>query len=174
MAYPTAAQFKVVASDQWMGQQTLMSTSTTQAHPLGTLTKGYDTGTLQYGPVECIYLKGATSTVAGSVAQYDAAAGTTTLTTASTVGPVAVSLSANIANQYGWYVVVGNVPVDTASAGTGAANAWLKQSATPGQLTVSGTTAIKVDGAVCKAAQDTPTTGFTKVLVTWPANNGNT
>lgn len=174
MAYPTAAQLKFVATDQWMGQQTLMSTSTTQAHPLGTLTKGIDTGTLQYGPVTCIYLKGVADTAAGSVVQYDAKAGTTTLTTASTVGPVAVALSANVASQYGWYVVVGNAPVATASAGTGAANAWLKQSATPGTLTVSGTTAIKVDGAVCKTAQDTPTSGFTQVLLTWPANNGNT
>lgn len=174
MAFPTATQLKFVATDQWMGQQSLMTTSTTQAHPLGTTTKGIDTGTLQYGPGIFIYLKGATSTAAGDAVVYDVVAGTTTRTVAASVGPVAIAMSANVASQYGWYMVVGTAPVATASAGTGAANAWLKLSATDGTLTVSGTSAIKVDGAVCKAAQDTPTSGFTKVALTWPANNGNT
>lgn len=174
MAYPTAAQLNFVATDQWMGQQTLMSTSTTQAHPLGTTTKGSDTGTLQYGPGVFIYLKGVASTAAGDVVIYDPKAGTTTRAVAASRGPCAIALSANVASQYGWYQVVGTAAVSTASAGTGAANALLQTSATDGQATVSGTSGQKIDGAICKAAQNTPTTNFTQVLLTWPAANGNT
>ncbi len=174
MAYPTAAQLNFVATDQWMGQQSLMTTSTTQAHPLGTTTKGNDTGTLQYGPGEFIYLKGATSTAKGDAVIYDPKAGTTTRTVAASRGPIAIALSANVASQYGWYQVVGTAAVATASAGTGAANALLQTSATDGTLTVSGTSGQKIEGAICKAAQDTPTSGFTQVLLSWPSANGNT
>lgn len=174
MAFPTAAQFNVKIVDPTVGLQGAMVTSTTQNHPLGFTAKARDFGTLGYGDLTLIYLKGVASTAAGDAVVYDAKAGTTTRTVAASVGQVAVALSANVANQYGWYVVVGNVPVSTASAGTGAANAWLKVSATDGRLTVSGSSAIKVDGMVCKTAQDTPTSGFTQVLCSWPANNGNT
>lgn len=174
MAYPTAAQLNFVATDQWMGQQTLMSTSTTQAHPLGTTTKGSDTGTLQYGPGLFIYLKGVASTAAGDCVIYDNKAGTTVRTLAASRGPIAIALSANVALGYGWYQVVGNAAVASASAGTGAANALIQTSATAGTATVSGTSGQKIDGAICKAAQDTPTSGFTQVQLSWPAANGNT
>lgn len=174
MAFPTITQFNVKANDSVMGAQALMDTSTTQAHPLGSIMEGRDVGTLGYGPCACIYLKGVASTAAGDAVVYDTKAATTTRTVAASVGPIAIALSANVALQYGWYVIRGTVPVSTTAAGTGAANSWLKLSATDGRLTVSGTTAIKVDGAVCRAAQDTPTSGFTQVHVTWPCVNGNT
>jgi hypothetical protein len=174
MAFPTATQLTFKATDQWMGVQDLMSTSTTQNHPLGTLAKGRDFGTLGYGEGIFLYLKGVASTAAGDCVIYDNTAGTTTRTVVASVGPIAIAMSANVASQYGWYLVEGNAPVNTASAGTGAANAWLKTTSTDGQLTVSGTNARKIDGAVCKTAQDTPSSGFTQVTLTWGAQNGNT
>jgi hypothetical protein len=174
MAFPTAAQLTFKPISPQLGMQPLMETSTTQNHPLGTRVRALDVGTLQYGEVEVIYLKGVASTAAGDVVLYDAKAGTTTRTVAASRGPVAISLSANVASQWGWYVVLGNAAVNTASAGTGAANSLIQTSATAGQATVSGTAAQKIDGAICKTAQDAPTSGFTQVALHYPAANGNT
>lgn len=174
MAYPTTAQLYFKPTSPQCGMQDLMTTSTTQAHPLGTKVKGLDYGTLQYGEGEFVYLKGVASTAAGDLVVYDAKAGTTTRAVAATRGPMAVALSANVASQYGWYQVLGNAAVSTASAGTGAANALIQTSATAGQGTVSGTAGQKIDGAICKTAQDTPSSGFTQVLLHFPAANGNT
>lgn len=174
MAFPTSTQFNVKPVDPQIGLQNFMDTSTTQAHPLGTLAVGEDKGTLAYGKMTCIYLKGVASTAAGDLVVYDRVAGTTTRSVAASRGPVAVALSANVASQYGWYAVVGDVPVSTTAAGTGAANALLAVTATPGQGTVSGAAGVKVDNAICKAAQGTPTASFTQVTLGWPAANGNT
>lgn len=174
MAYPTTTQLYFKPTTPIIGAQDLMSTSTTQQHVLGTRVRGVDTGTLQYGEAEFIYLKGVASTAAGDIVIYDAKAGTTTRCVAASRGPVAVSMSANVASQYGWYMVMGNAAVTTASAGTGAANALIQTSATAGSATVSGTSGQKIDGAICKTAQDSPTSGFTQVVLHYPAANGNT
>lgn len=174
MAFPTAAQLQFQPIGTWIGAQPIHTTSTVQNHPLGTRVRARDVGTLNYGEVECIYLKGVASTAAGDMVIYDPVAGTTTRTVAASRGPVAIAMSANVASQYGWYQVYGAAPLSSASAGTGAANAEVQTSATAGQATVSGTSAQKVDGAVCKAAQDTPSSGFTQVLLNYPTANGNT
>lgn len=174
MAYPTTAQLYFKSVSPQIGLQDLMTTSTTQAHKLGTKVRGVDVGSLGYGEGEFIYLKGVASTAAGDIVSYDAKAGTTTRSVAATRGPLAVAMSANVASQYGWYQVFGNAAVSTASAGTGAANALLQVTATAGQATVSGTASVKIDGAVCKTAQDTPSSGFTQVLLHFPSANGNT
>jgi hypothetical protein len=174
MAYPTAAQLNFVPISPQLGMQPIATTSTTQNHPLGTKIRALDVGTLGYGEGEFIYLKGVASTAAGDLVVYDPVAGTTTRTVAATRGPVAVAMSANVASQYGWYQVLGQAAVNTASAGTGAANALIQTSATAGQGTVSGTSAQKIDGAICKAAQGTPSSGFTQVALHYPAANGNT
>lgn len=174
MAFPTAAQLYFKPTTPLIGAQDIMSTSTTQQHVLGTRVRGVDTGTLQYGEAEFIYLKGVASTAAGDLVVYDPVAATTTRAVAASRGPVAVAMSANVASQYGWYMVLGQAPVSTASAGTGAANALIQTSATAGQGTVSGTSGQKIDGAICKAAQGTPTASFTQVALHYPAANGNT
>jgi hypothetical protein len=174
MAYPTAAQFTPKCTENVVGFQPFTETSTTQKHALGTVATGMDFGTLGYGAIAAIYLKGVASTAAGDLVIYDPKLATTTRTLAASRGPVAVALSANIANQYGWYAVEGDVPVSTTAAGTGAANALLAVTATDGRGTVSGAAGIKIDNAICKAAQDTPSSGFTQVLLSWPAANGNT
>jgi hypothetical protein len=174
MAFPTSAQLKFVSSSPSIGSQDIMATSTTKAHPLGTRIHGVDVGTLGYGEAEFLYLAGVASTAAGDLVVYDPVAGTTTRTVAASRGPVAVAMSANVAGQYGWYMVLGQAPVSTTAAGTGAANALLQVTSTAGQATVSGTASVKIDGAVCKAAQGTPTASFTQVALHFPSANGNT
>lgn len=93
--------------------QPLTETSTVQRHPLGTRIRAVDP---VYGESEFIYLKGVASTVVGDAVAFDQKAGTTTRTVAATKGPIAVAMSANVANQYGWYCVAGAVPVKVAGA----------------------------------------------------------
>lgn len=174
MAYPTVAQLNWKPTGQIVGCQDIATSSTVQAHPLGTTTKGRDMGTLNYGEGQFVYLQGVASTAAGDSVLYDAKAGTTTRAVAASRGPIAVAQSANVASQFGWYQVLGNAAVNTTAAGTGAANALLAVTSTAGQTTVSGGAGVKIDGAICKTAQDTPSTGFTQVLLDWPAANGNT
>jgi hypothetical protein len=174
MAYPTSTQLNFKIVTPLIGAQSIMDTSTTQNHPLGTKVRAVDVGTLGYGEGEFVYLKGVASTAAGDVVVYDPVAGTTTRAVAASRGPMAVAMSANVASQYGWYQVFGQAAVNTASAGTGAANALLQTSATAGQATVSGTASQKIDCAVCKTTQGTPTSGFTQVALHFPAANGNT
>lgn len=62
---------------------------------------------------EYIYLKGAASTIAGTVVTYlGDGNGTTTLIVADASGPVAVAMAAIVANKYGWYCIQGTIPVD--------------------------------------------------------------
>jgi hypothetical protein len=87
-----------------LGWQAIADTSTTQKHPTGTIITAADP---TLGSGEFIYLKGLVGTVAGSWVTYDLDAGTTALITANAIGPVAVAMSANVANQYGWYQITG-------------------------------------------------------------------
>ena len=177
MAYPTTGQgnqlwFKPIEPNAM--PQGIHDTSTTQQMPLGFRCKAKDFGSLGYGVAEFIYLKGVASTAPGDIVTFDEVAGTTTRSVAATRGPTAVAMSANVANQFGWYQVMGQAVVNTTAAGTGAANPMLQVTATPGQATVSGTANVKIDGATCKTAQDTPTVGFTQVSLHFPCANGNT
>lgn len=169
MAYPTTLAFK--QTTPVIGATPIGVVDTTQRHNLGAVIRAADP---VYGEAEFIYLKGVASTAAGDLVIYDDKADTTTRTTASTYGPVAVAMAAVLANQFGWYMIAGSAVVSTASAGTGAANNRLKTTATAGQATVSGTAANKVDGAYCTSAQDAPGAGFTVVEIARPSCNGNT
>lgn len=88
------------------GGQPITETSATQKHPLGTRIRAVDP---VYGESEFIYLKGVASTVVGDAVLFDQRNGTTTRTVATSKGPLAIAMSANVANQYGWYAVAGAV-----------------------------------------------------------------
>jgi hypothetical protein len=168
MAYPTTLSFHASQAGE-IGQQQLALTDTTQRHPLGKRCKFIDP---TYGEIEAIYLKGVASTAAGDLVVYDPKAGTTTRSVAASRGPVAVAMSANVALQFGWYAIQGLVPVSTTAAGTGAANAGLAVTATPGQATVRAAAGQSIDGLICKSAQDGPGAGFTDVELHYPSANG--
>jgi hypothetical protein len=89
-----------------LGAQPIADTETTQnaAHPIGTIVRAVDP---TYGPGEFIYLKGVASTVVGSWVLINADDWTTSLLAANDRGPVGVAMSANVANQYGWYQITG-------------------------------------------------------------------
>jgi hypothetical protein len=127
MAYPTGVNFLATTM---IGAQPITTTSTTQNHPLGTRIKALD-ATL--GEAEFIYLKGVASTAQGDAVVYDLKDSSTTRVLDDTgVGPMAVAMSANVASQYGWYAIVGSVPVN---AGTIAAkDTAVYLSGTAGQL----------------------------------------
>jgi len=172
MAYPTTLAYKI-SSPAYIGAQGIDVTSTTQSVPLGTRVRAVDAN---YGEGEFVYLKGVASTAAGDFVVYDTKAATTTRAKAGTTktGNVAVAMSANVASQYGWYQVWGEAVCNTASAGTGAANANLVQTSTDGQASVGATGANIISGATCKTAQDTPSSGFTQVQLCYPFLSGLT
>ena len=98
-------------ADSEIGMQPLTETSTTQNHELGKIVKGVDPDA---GEGKFIYLKGVGSTVVGSWVTYNADDWSTTLIVANAIGPVAVAMSANVANQYGWYQVFGKASAKAA------------------------------------------------------------
>lgn len=154
-----------VSSDNRMGTQNLTDTSTTQLHPLGTIVKGVDA---TYGEGEFIYLKGVASTVIGSTVVFDNAF-QTTLTVAASRGPVGVALSANVANQFGWYQVRG---LATVKAATVAANAPCQTTATGGIVDDTTTAGQYIDGMVTRTADGTPSAGLAICAIASPCCNG--
>lgn len=122
--------------------QQIAESSTTQRHPLGTRIRAFDP---TYGEAEFIYLKGVASTAVGDVVGYDIKNATTTRAVTTTRGPLAVAMSANIANQYGWYCVYGAVPVNAAGA-TASVAIQLYMTATPGALDDAATAGSAVTG----------------------------
>lgn len=109
-------------TNQLIGTQPIANTETTAMHPLGTIVTAKDP---TLGAGEFIYLKGVGSTVVGSIVNYDDNF-QTALDTTATAGPsrpLAVAMSANIANQYGWYQISGlavATKADTVSFADGA------------------------------------------------------
>lgn len=128
--------------------QNIDETSTTQKHALGDIVQCKHT---TYGVGEFIYLEGVASTVVGNVVSYDAATFQTALASiaAGVSRPLAVAMSANVANQYGWYQISGVAVVKKASATSFAAAAAL--GATSG-LAVAAVTTLRLTGAVVQAA----------------------
>lgn len=93
-------------SDTVIGNQAITDTSTTKNHPLGTIVGARHT---TLGAGEFIYLKGVASTVVGSIVNYDDDF-QTALDTSAVSGPsrpLAIAMSANVADQYGWYQISG-------------------------------------------------------------------
>lgn len=134
-------------TSQVVGSQAIADTSTTQLHPLGTIVTAVDP---TLGGGEFIYLKGVGSTVVGSIVSYDDNF-QTALDTSAVSGParpLAVAMSANVANQYGWYQISGLAVATKANtvsfadgAGLGAASG----------LAVAVATGTIIQGAVVRA-----------------------
>lgn len=144
-------------TSQQLGLQPIADTSTTQQHALGTIVRAEDRGSNGNGSGEFIYLKGAASTVAGSWVTYNLDDGSTTLLAANAIGPVAVAMSANVANQYGWYQIQGKA---VALALTGFVdNANVYATATAGSVDDAVVAGDRVKGAVGASAVDFPATG---------------
>lgn len=139
-------------------------TDTVRQHPLGTYRWARDN--VSGVRALLVYLQGVASTVVGDAVVYTHA-GLTTRIVATSRGPAAVALSANVANQYGWYVVLGTTPV---RAATVAANTPAFASATAGTLDDAVSATNKVDGLIFTS---TDAGGFASAVLHFPAMNGN-
>lgn len=150
-----------------IGFRAITDTSTTLFSPLGTIVTAVDP---VYGTGEFIYLAGVASTAVGSAVTYDLKAGTTTLATTGTRGPIAVAMSANVAGQYGWYQISGEAVVLAATATAG-----LKPyvNAAAGSLISTVVATNGVDNATFESATGTPSAGYAVVTLTRSAANGN-
>lgn len=95
--------YKIV-SPLLIGAQAIADTSTEQKHPLGMIVQAIDP---IYGAGEFIYLLGLAATAVGSWVTYNGDDFSSTLLAANAIGPVAVSMSANVAAQWGWYQISG-------------------------------------------------------------------
>ena len=156
-----------IIQDHLGGVQPIATTETTKAtaHALGDIVKAVDS---TYGTGEFIYLKGVASTVVGSTVVWDSSF-QTALTGTGSRGPVAVAMSANVANQFGWYQISGLAQVLSAAAV--ASGAPLQTNATPGTVDDTATVGQYIDGMVAKAAAGGASVLFTAAL-SRPCCNG--
>lgn len=151
-----------IAANMLLGQN-IADTSTTQKHELGLIVKAKDP---TYGAGEFIYLLGAASTAVGSWVTYDQDGNTTTLLAANAIGPVAVAMSANVANQYGWYQISGKA---IGKALTGFVdNANVYATATAGSVDDAVVAGDRVKLAKGASAVDTPSTGLAEFEIQRP------
>lgn len=145
--------------ESWAVPQLIADTSTTQKLALGTIIRANDP---TYGSGEFIYLKGIGSTVVGSIVNYDAVYVTALHTSAlDKPRPLAVAMSANVANQYGFYQISGQAVVSKSAALSLAAGDAI--GATAGAAVVVATGSILNGMAV--AAIASAATGVTTVRV---------
>lgn len=145
------------------GSQAIASNSTTQQHPLGSIVVADDP---TYGSGEFIYLKGVASTVVGSWVTYNADDFSTALLAANAIGPVAVAMSACVANEYGWYQIQGKA-VGRALAGF-VDNANVYATATAGSVDDAVVAGDRVKGAVGASAVGTPSANLAEFEIARP------
>lgn len=146
-----------------VGAQAIADTSTTQRHPLGLIVQAVDP---VYGVGEFIYLQGVASTVLGSWVTYNSDDNTTTLLAANAIGPVGVSMSINVASQYGWYQIHGKA-VAKVSAGF-VDNANLYATATGGEADDAVVAGDRIKNAKGASAVGTPSTGLAECEIARP------
>lgn len=91
-------------TDPVAGSQQIAATSAAQRHPLGTIVEAKDA---TRGAGEFIYLAGLASTAIGEWVVYNPDDFSTTLLVADGSGAVAVSMSINLADFFGWYQIGG-------------------------------------------------------------------
>lgn len=153
--------FKIVESR--IVPQPIASTSTTQNLPLGTRVRAVDD---TYGEGEFIYLEGVANTAVGSWVTFNEDDYSTALLAANAIGQVAVAMSANVADQYGWYQVrgkaIGKALTDFADNGN------VYATATAGSVddaVVAGDRVKKCKGA---SAVGTPSAGLAEFEIDAP------
>ena len=153
------------------GFQQIAETSTVQNHPLGSIVKGHDP---TYGEGEFMYLRGIGSTVVGSIVSYNALTYVTTLAAAgAAIGrPLAVAMSANVADQWGWYQISGVAVVKKASATSLAAGAAVGCSTGVVIAAATSNSVTAAHVAVVASATSGTGAGFVEVMMNRPALSG--
>lgn len=158
-------------------QQRIDETSTVQNHAVGTIVDAQDDGNTitgqNLGGGRFIYLKGVASTQVGTLVSYDPFLNTTTIVpaTGGASGPLAVAMSANVANQFGWYAIEGTVPVRAPNAMTAGANVFML-AATPGSVDDAAVAGEQILNAVAATTTGTPSAGLALVTLSRPFVQG--
>lgn len=152
-----------------VGAQPIANTDTTQNHSLGLIVRAEDP---VYGAGEFIYLKGVASTVVGSMVDFDSYLATTALSPATGgTGPVAVAMSANVANQYGWYQIAGIAAVKAPNAMVPGAEVF-SLAATPGSVDDAAVNGEQILNAKVSTTTGTPSTGLALIEINRPFHQG--
>lgn len=146
-----------------IGFQAIDATETTQLVPLGTRIRARHA---TYGEGEFIYLLGVASTVVGSVVLFSPDNYATSLATANDVGKLGVAMSANVANQYGWYQIYGKGAAKVLTGFVDNADCYL--TATAGSVDDADVAGDYIRGMRGASAIDTPSTGLAEVELGYP------
>ena len=149
-----------------VGAQDIADTSTTQYHPLGTIVEGVDRASTAYGAGEFVYLKGVASTVLGSFITYNSDDNSTALLAANAIGPVATSMSINVASSFGWYQISGKA-VGKALSGY-ADNGLVYATSTAGSIDDAVVSGDRVKLAKGGSAVGTPSSGLAEFEIQRP------
>jgi hypothetical protein len=146
-----------------LGLPEITATDTEAKVKVGTIVCAEDP---DYGAGEFIYLKGLASTAVGSWVTYNMDDGSTALLAANAIGPVAVAMSANVANQYGWYQIGGKA---VGKALTGYAdNGLVYATATAGSIDDAVVAGDRVKRAKGASAVGTPSSGLAEFEIDRP------
>lgn len=151
-----------VAENMLIGQL-IADTSTTAKHELGLIVRAKDP---IYGVGEFIYLKGVASNTANTWVTYNLDDWSTTLLAANAIGPVAVSMSACVANQFGWYQISGKAVAKVLTGFVDNANVYA--TATAGSVDDAIVAGDRVKGAVGASAIGTPSAGLAEFEIARP------
>jgi len=151
-----------IAENALVGQN-FDETSTTRQHTLGLIVRAKDP---TYGVGEFIYLQGVASTEVGSWVTYNQDDNSTALLAANAIGPVAVAMSASVANNYGWYQIAGKA-VGKALASF-ADNANVYATATAGSVDDAVVAGDRVKLAKGASAVGTPSAGLAEFEIARP------
>jgi hypothetical protein len=157
-----------VIQDPILGVQPIANTSTTQNHPLGMIVVATDP---TYGQGEFVYLTGVASTAVGDWVSYNTTQGATVrwAGTANEGRPLAVAMSANVANQYGWYQISGMAVANISGTVAAGDKVYWQATATTSSSAVAGK---QVLGAIAGGANGTPATGQAVICIDRPHSQG--
>jgi hypothetical protein len=145
------------------GAQRIAETDTVRRHPLGTIVRATSP---TYGAGEFIYLLGVADTAVGEWVTYNMDDGSTTRLAANAIGPVAIAMSANVANQYGWYQIDGKAVGKVLTGFVDNANVYA--TATAGSADDAIVAGDRVKNAKGASAIGTPAAGLAEMEIHRP------
>lgn len=146
--------------------QAIDATSTTQNYPLGTRVRAVDP---VLGEAEFIYCKGVASTAAYECIQINPNFTTTRAAGGTAKGHCGIAQSANVANQYGWYLIFGRGLVLIAADVTASLAAYA--TATAGTLADDVVAGSQIVGSMLEAGLDAGGSAITGTTDTTAAHN---
>ena len=141
----------------------LYRVDTAREFALGQRVQAYDP---LYGTAEFIYLAGVANNTANSWVTYTLDNSAVVLLAANAIGPVGISMSAFVANQFGWVQIYGKA-IGKALAGY-VDNALVYATATAGSVDDAVVAGDRVKNALGASAVGTPSAGLAEFELWYP------